>query len=92
MYKKAEAKAEIRLQREREQIQRFTVVGLLDTTDLTETQIISVFGIPANIIHKVKKDLAVAPKKIAHLKEKLSAQQIAEQLNLPVTWVEKRIW
>ena len=91
MYKKAEAKAAIRLRYEREQTQRFTVIGLLDTTNLTEAQIISVFGIPSEVISLAKKDLAAAPKKIARLKQKLSVKQIAEQLNLPLNWVEKHI-
>lgn len=87
MYKKAEAKAQKRF----EQNQRFTVISLLDIPSLTEAQIIVAVGVSAEMIHHIKKDLAAAPKKIARLKEKLSTQQIAEQLNLPLTWVEKHI-
>jgi hypothetical protein len=34
-------------------------------------------------------DLAAAPKKIARMKKSKSAGKIAEELNLPVNWVEK---
>jgi hypothetical protein len=98
MYKRAEAKGEKLLQLEREkarkrleQNQRFTVIGLLDIGNLTEIQIITVCAISSEMIHQVKKDLAAAPKKIARLKEKLSVEQIADQLNLPINWVEKHV-
>ena len=87
MYKRAEAKAQKRL----EQNQRFTVVGLLDIATLTEVQIITACNISTDMIQTVKKDLAAAPKKIARLKSKMSAEQIAQQLNLPIHWVEKHI-
>jgi hypothetical protein len=91
MYKRGEAKAKTSFQKSLEQNQRFTVIGLLDITNLTEIQIITSFGVSAEMIHGVKKDLAAAPKKIARLKEKMSAEQIAQQLNLPLNWVEKHI-
>jgi hypothetical protein len=98
MYKRAEAKGEKLLQIEREkaqkrleQNQRFTVIGLLGIPNLTEIQMITSFGLTATMIHQVKKDLSAAPKKIARLKEKLSVEQIAEQLNLPINWVEKHV-
>jgi hypothetical protein len=34
-------------------------------------------------------DLAAAPKKIARMKKSKSAEQIAQELNLPLSWVEK---
>jgi superfamily II DNA helicase RecQ len=102
MYKRGAAKVETRLQKEMaaqqaaaqkrlEQNQRFTVIGLLDITTLSEVQMITSFGVSAEMIHGVKKDLAAAPKKIARLKEKMSVEQIAQQLNLPLNWVEKHI-
>lgn len=91
MYQKAETIQKAIAQREREQYQRFTVIGFLDIPNLTEAQIITTMGISAEIMQIIKKDLAAAPKKIDRLKSKLSAQQIAEQLNLPLNWVEKHI-
>ena len=102
MYNRGEAKAETRLQKELatqreitqkhlEQNQRFTVIGLLDITSLTEMQIITAVNVSAEMVQLIKKDLAAAPKKIARLKGKMSAEQIAEQLNLPINWVEKHI-
>jgi hypothetical protein len=91
MYKRGEKKAEDRLTKRLEQNQRFTVIGLLDIGNLTEIQIITVCAISSEMIHQVKKDLAAAPKKIARLKEKLLVEQIAEQLNLPINWVEKHV-
>lgn len=87
MYKKAEAKAQTRF----EQNQRFTMVGLLDATNLTDVQIINVFGVSAALLQTVKKDLAAAPSKIARLKKTLSTEQIAQKLNLPINWVEKQM-
>jgi hypothetical protein len=87
MYKKAEAKGQTRL----EQNQRFTVVGLLDATNLPDAQIITICGISADLFKSVKKDLAAAPSKIARLKETLSAEKIAQRLNLPLNWVEKQV-
>ena len=84
-------KAETLLQKRLEQNQRFTLIGLLDITTLTEVQIITACNVSADMIQAVKKDLAAAPKKIARLKGKLSAEQIAQQLNLPIHWVEKHI-
>jgi hypothetical protein len=91
MYKRGEKKAEARLTKRLEQNQRFTVIGLLGIENLTEIQMITGFGLTAEMIHQVKRDLAAAPKKIARLKEKLSVEQIAEQLNLPVNWVQKYV-
>jgi hypothetical protein len=87
MYKRGEAKVQKLLQ----QKERFTVIGMLDIAHLTDTQIITITGVSTEILHQIKKDLAAAPKKIAHLKSKLSAAQIAEQLNLPMNWVEKQL-
>ena len=85
-------------QREREEAlkrlelnQRFTVIQMLDIGTLTEDQIIKVFDVTAAFIEIVKKDLAAAPKKIARLKKTLSAEKIAQQLNLPINWVEKQM-
>jgi hypothetical protein len=91
MYKRGVAKAKTSFQKSLEQNQRFTVIGLLDITNLTEVQMITSFGVSAEMIRTVKKDLTAAPKKIARLKEKMSAEQIAQQLNLPLNWVEKHI-
>ena len=87
MYKKAEAKGQTRL----EQNQRFTVVGLLSTTNLSDAEIMSVFGVSAALLQTVKKDLKAAPSKIARLKQTMSAEKIAQQLNLPINWVEKQL-
>ena len=92
MYKKAEAKTEERLQKRIDQNQRFMIVGLLDATTLTEAQIVNVFSTSADLVRSVKKDLKTAPSKIARLKNKLSAEQIAQRLNLPVNWVEKQVY
>ena len=91
MYKRGMVKAEAQLQKRFEQNQRFTVIGLLDITTLSEVQIITACNVSADMIQSVKKDLAAAPKKIARLKEKLSVEQIAQQLNLPIHWVEKHV-
>ena len=109
MYKKGEAKAEIRLQeqlaaqraeaqRERDEVQkrlelnqRFTVIQMLDIGTLTDDQIIKVSDATAAFIVKVKKDLAAAPSRIARLKKTASAEKIAQQLNLPINWVEKQM-
>ena len=87
MYKKAEAKAQTRL----EQNQRFTVAGLLDATNLTDAEIIVICGISAEFFQSVKKDMAAAPSKIARLKKTWAAEKIAQHLNLPITWVEKQM-
>ncbi len=71
--------------------QRFTVIGLLDATKLRDAQIITIFCISAELLKSVKKDLKAAPLKIARLKTTLSAEKIAQQLNLPVNWVEKQL-
>lgn len=91
MYKKGEAQGQKLLQLERERSQHFTAGGLLDATNLTAADIIRIFGIPAILLQSVKKDLAAAPSKIARLKKTLSAEKIAQQLNLPINWVEKQI-
>lgn len=91
MYKKGVAAEKSLAQREREQNQRFTVVGLLDATKLPDAQIITICGISTELFKSVKKDLAAAPSKIARLKKTLSAEKIAQQLNLPVNWVEKQL-
>ncbi len=96
MYQRGEAKAATRYQKElaaeRKAAQlkeRFTVIGMLDIAHLTDAQIITITGVSTEILRQIKKDLVAAPKKIAHLKSKLSVLQIAEQLNLPANWVEK---
>ena len=91
MYKKGEAQGQKLLQLERERSQRFTAVGLLDATNLTDADIIRIFGISTTLLRSVKKDLAAAPSKIARLKKTLSAEKIAQQLNLPINWVEKQM-
>lgn len=87
MYKKAVAAQQV----ERERTQRFTVIGVIDTYNSTDAQIISTFGYTPEFIQSVKKDMAAAPKKIERLKKTKSAAQIAETLNLPVNWVEKQM-
>ncbi len=67
------------------------MVSLLNITSLTEVQIITACNVSSDMIQAVKKDLAAAPKKIARLKSKMSAEQIAQQLDLPIHWVEKHI-
>lgn len=91
MYQRGEAKAETRLLKLLEQNKRFTVIGMLDIAHLTDTQIITITGVSTETLHQIKKDLAAAPKKIDRLKSKLFAAQIAEQLNLPIKWVEKQL-
>ena len=91
MYKKGAAAQKSLAQHQIEQNQRFTVVGLLDATNLPDAQIITIFGISAELLKSVKKDLAAAPSKIARLKETLSAEKIAQRLNLPLNWVEKQV-
>jgi hypothetical protein len=91
MYQKGKAKAETRLQKELEQKQRFSVIRLFDSTTLSENQIINVLEVSPAFIQAIKKDLIAAPKKIARLKKTLTAEQIAQELNLPVNWVEKHI-
>ena len=98
MYKKGVAAEKSLAQRERDQVQkkleqnqRFTVVGLLEATNLPDAQIITICGISAELLKSVKKDLAAAPSKIARLKKTASAEKIAQQLNLPINWVEKQM-
>ena len=91
MYKKGAAAEKSLAQRQLEQNQRFTVIGLLDATKLRDAQIITICGISAELLKSVKKDLKAAPLKIARLKTTLSAEKIAQQLNLPVNWVEKQL-
>jgi hypothetical protein len=71
--------------------QRFSIINLLDVAVLSDVQIMKVLDVSEAMVHHVKKDLAAAPKKIARLKEKLSAEQIAQQLSLPINWVEKHL-
>lgn len=105
MYKKGEANTEARLQKkmaqqraeaeqqlaEAEQQRRFTVIRLLDTTVLTEEQIIKICDISTDFVQTIKMDLAAAVKKIARLKKTTSIERIAHQLNLPANWVEKQV-
>jgi hypothetical protein len=91
MYQRGAAKTETFMQKLLQQKERFTVIGMLDIAHLTDAQIMTITGISTEILHQIKKDLAAAPKKIDRLKSKLSAQQIAEQLNLPINWVEKQL-
>ncbi len=91
MYQRGEAKAESRLLKLLEQKERFTVIGMLDIAHLTDAQIITITTVTIEMLQQIKKDLAAAPKKIARLKEKFSSAQIAEQLNLPINWVEKQL-
>ena len=98
MYKKGEANTEARLQKkmaqqlaEAEQQRRFTVIRLLDTTVLTEEQIIKICDISTDFVQTIKMDLAAAVKKIARLKKTTSIERMAHQLNLPANWVEKQV-
>jgi hypothetical protein len=91
MYKKAVAAQQATIQQERERTQRFTVIGVIDTYNSTDAQIINTFGYTPEFIQSVKKDMAGAPKKIERLKKTKSAAQIAETLNLPINWVEKQL-
>jgi hypothetical protein len=85
MYKKGEAKAEKRF----EQSQRLAVIRLLDTTTLTEAQIVNVLNVTENFVQSIQMDLAAASKKMARLKKTASVESIAQKLNLPTSWVEK---
>jgi hypothetical protein len=78
-------------QKQLEQKQRFSVIRLFDTTNLSEGQIISVLDVSPAFIQAIKKDLIAAPKKIARLKKTWATEQIAQELNLPLNWVEKQI-
>ena len=98
MYKKgAEAQRKESLRKEiaamqrLERSQRFTVIELLDAATLTEEQIKKVFEVTSDFIQVIKNDLLAAPKKISRLKKTLTAEQIAEKLNLPINWVEKQL-
>lgn len=94
MYKKAEAKAETRLaaqQAEAERRLRFTVIRLIETTSLTEDQIIKACDVLPEFVQNIKMDLAAATKKIARLKKTMSAEKIAQRLDLPMNWVEKQM-
>jgi hypothetical protein len=85
MYKKAEAIQQKRF----EQNQRFNVIRLIDTMMATEAQIVKTLDVPHTYVQSILMDLAAAPKKIARMKKSKSAGKIAEELNLPVSWVEK---
>jgi hypothetical protein len=89
MYKKAEAKTEERLQKRFEQNQRFSVIRSLDTKAMTEEQIMNVLDVTKEFVQSIQMDLAAAPKKIARMKKSKAAEQIAQELNLPLSWVEK---
>jgi hypothetical protein len=96
MYKRGEAKTEARLakkiadqQAEADRHLRFTIIRLIDTTPLTEDQIVKACDVPQTFIQSIQMDLAAAPKKIARMKKSKSVDKIAEELNLPVSWVEK---
>jgi hypothetical protein len=70
--------------------QRVMIVQFLET-GISEYQIMKEFDITYAFIQTVKDDLVTAPKKIARLKKTLSAEKIAQQLSLPINWVEKQI-
>jgi hypothetical protein len=89
MYKRGEAKAKAIQQQRFDQNQRFTVIRLIDTATLTEEQIVKAVDVPQTFVQSIQMDLAAAPKKIARMKKTKSAAKIAEELNLPVNWVEK---
>jgi hypothetical protein len=80
-----EAQARIELNK------RLSIINLLDVAVLSDLQIMKALDVSEAMVHHVKKDLAAAPKKIARLKEKFSAEQIAQQLSLPINWVEKHL-
>ena len=82
-------KREIEAQRHLEQQQRFIVIRLLDAGILTEAEMIQEYEVTAAFIETVKKDIMAAPKKIDRLKKTFNTQQIAQQLRLPIKWVEK---
>ena len=87
MYKKADARAKLRL----EQYQRFSIIELLDEAVFTDDKIAKILATTILNVQNIKKDLAEARKKIARLKPTLSPVQIAEKLNLPVDWVERKL-
>ena len=89
MYKRGEAKAKAIQQKHFEQNQRFTVIRLVDTATLTEAQIAKACDVPQTFVQSILMDLAAAPKKIARMKKAKSAERMAQELNLPVSWVEK---
>jgi predicted DNA-binding protein (UPF0251 family) len=92
MYKKAEAKNEVRLAAQRaeaEKKMRFAVIRLLDTKTMTEEQIMDVLDVSKEFVQTIQIDLAAATKKIARLKTIKAAEKIAEKLNVPTAWVEK---
>ena len=89
MYKKAEVKTEERLQKRFEQNQRFSVIRSLAIKTMTEEQIMSVLDVSKEFVQSIQMDLAAAPKKIARMKKVKSAERIAQELNVPVSWVEK---
>jgi hypothetical protein len=96
MYKRGEAKTEARLEikiaAERAQAEkktRFSVIRSLDTKAMTEEQIMNVLDVSKEFVQSIQMDLAAASKRIARMKKPKSADKIAEELNLPVSWVEK---
>jgi hypothetical protein len=84
MYKKAEAIQQKRF----EQNQRFNVIRLIDMM-MPEAQIVKALDVPHTFVQSIQMDLAAAPKKIARMKKAKSAEYIAQELNVPVSWVAK---
>ena len=91
MYKKGETRGEAKERAKAEQKERFMVIKLLDAKLLTEAQIINNCEVTAEFLQTVKKDLMAAPRRIARLRQTMSALQIAQQLRLPIDWVEKQL-
>jgi hypothetical protein len=84
MYKKAEAIQQKRF----EQNQRFNVIRLIDMM-MPEAQIVKALDVPHTFVQSIQMHLAAAPKKIARMKKAKSAEYIAQELNVPVSWVAK---
>ena len=91
MYKKGAARAQAEADKRQEQKQRFMVVRLLEAKTLTEKEIMDEYEVTSDFIQQVKKDLLAAPRRIARLRRTMSALQIAQQLRLPLHWVEKKL-
>jgi hypothetical protein len=90
MYKKGAANAQAEADKRQAQKQRFMVVRLLEAKILTENEIMDEYEVTSDFIQQVKKDLLAAPRRIDRLKKTMSALQIAQQLRLPLHWVEKQ--
>ena len=56
-----------------------------------EEKIAKIFFTTLLVVQNIKKDLASASKRIVRLRQTLSAEQMAEKLNLPIDWVEKKL-